>query len=114
MSLRSSTRLRKNQMTVRRRPNAGQVGGGLAGVTGGPSFLALFFVFTENSAAKQIAQFSAPTLTVVLSLAWAFALSWLKIYFADRQLEAELKKAENEYTRTVSDPRIAQKTKDEM
>ncbi len=90
MSLRSSTRLRINQMTVRRRPNADQVGGGLAGVTGGTSFLALISLFPENSAAKQIAQFAAPTLTVVLSLTWAFALRWLKVYFADKQIRSRV------------------------
>src|SRR6266576_240280 len=101
-------------MVARRSSKGDQVGGGLAGATGGTSLLALAQLFPEGSNVKQIAQFMAPTLTVVLSLAWAFALDWLRVYFADRQLEAELKKAENECTRTVSDPAIAQKTKDEM
>jgi hypothetical protein len=101
-------------MAPKRRPNSDQVGGGLAGATGGTSFLALASLFPEGSTFKQIAQFVAPTLTVVLSIAWAFALNRLQVYFADKQLEAELKKAEEEYKKTVSDPGIAQKTKDEM
>jgi hypothetical protein len=101
-------------MAAKRNPSSNQVGSGLAGATGGTSFLALVSLFPEGSNFKQIAQFVAPTMTVVLSLAWAFVLNRLNVYFADRQLEAELRKAEDEYKRTVLDPGIAQKTKDEM
>ena len=76
--------------------------------------MALALLFPEGSAGRQVAQFVTPTLTVVLSLAWAFALNRLTVYMADRQLETELKKAEDEYKRTASDPNVAQKTKDEM
>jgi hypothetical protein len=101
-------------MAANRRPSGDQVGSGLAGATGGTSFLVLGQLFHEGSAVRQISQFVTPTLTVVLSLGWAFVLNWMKVYLADKQLATELKKAENEFKRTVTDPNIAQKTKDEM
>lgn len=92
----------------------GNVEAGLIGATGGTTLMAFVSILPEHSEIKQFAQFIAPTLTILLSIFSTFALTRIRNFLADKELEAEINKAEGEYQKIKTNGSVKNETKKEM
>jgi len=71
------------------------VGAGVAGASGGTGLLALVNSVPDASHWKPLLMFASPTIAVVISGLWVFAMKRLDNWVAERSLDSELKKAES-------------------